>query len=142
MRGSNLSPHLREILEPTEPDIHGPGEENGLPSQADGAYQPYGRAANKPLVSVHFIRPDGSIRSFQYRHLDSDSRFDHERITLRFLGYQPTVVVIEGQHLWRLYDYLHQDRTPWIMEAARNFPEKGEPFVSKLTFIDVTETPR
>jgi hypothetical protein len=138
MRG-NLSSHLRQVLEEDEPQNPGPQEEGGLPPQAETAYQPYGRAANKPLVSVHFIMPDGCIRSFQYRHLDSDSRFEHQRITLRFLGYRPTEVVIEGQQLWQLFDYLHQDRMPWIMQAARDFPEKGKPFVSKLTFIDLTE---
>jgi hypothetical protein len=140
MRNSNLSPHLRQVLGQTDPDVIEPENEDwGLPSQTNGDYEPYGRAANKPLVSVHFVTPDGCIRSFQYRHLDSDSRFDRQRITLRFLGYRPTVVLIEGQHLWELYSYLHQDRTPWIMAAARNFPEKGKPFVSKLTFIDITE---
>jgi hypothetical protein len=131
--------HLHEIvrgLAPTSDEV----DENGLPSPDDTEYEPFGRAANKPLVSLHFITPDGKVQSFQYRHLDSDSRFEHGKIILRFLGYRPSMVVIEGQHLWQLYDYIHQDRTPWIMQASRNFPEKGKPFVSKLSFIDLVET--
>jgi hypothetical protein len=138
MKG-NLSPHLRDVLGESEAESNGAEQESGLPSQAEGAYQAYGQPASKPLVSVHFITPDGCVRSFQYRHLDSDTRFEHRQITLRFLGYQPIQVVIEGQDLRQLYDQLHRDVTPWIMQAARDFPEKNKPFVSKLTFIDLTE---
>ncbi len=127
------SPVSRDAEELSEPD------ELGLPSQAESEYLPYGRPANKPLVSVHFITPDGKVQSFQYRHLDSDSRFEHGKIVLRFLGYRPTMVVIEGQQLWRLYDYLHQDRMPWVMQATRDFAEAGKPFVSKLSFVNLIE---
>ena len=82
------------------------------------------------------------MRSFQYRHLDSDTRFEHRQITLRFLGYQPIMVVIEGRQLRQVYDQLHRNVTPWVMQATRDSPEKNKPFVSKVTFIDVTETDR
>lgn len=110
MKG-RIPAHLHDVLAKSEPDIDGNEFDSGLPSQSDGEYVPYGRPANKHLVSIHFITPDGRVRSFQYRHLDSDSRFNHQQITLRFLGFRPTTVVIEGKHLWQLYDYLHQDRT-------------------------------
>jgi hypothetical protein len=138
----NLSPHLRDVLGESEAESNGAEQESGLPSQAEGTYQAYGQPVSKPLVSVHFITPDGCVRSFQYRHLDSDTRFEHRQITLRFLGYQPIQVVIEGQHLRQLYDQLHRNVTPWIMQAARDFPEKNKPFVGKLTFIDLTERER
>ena len=50
------------------------------------------------------------------------------------------MVVIEGQHLRQVYDQLHRNVTPWVMQAARDFPEKNKPFVSKLTFIDSDRT--
>jgi len=139
MKG-NLSPHLRELL--GEAESNGAGDDSGLPSPADGTDRAYGEPASRPLVSVHFVTPDGCVRSFQYRHLDSDTRFEHRQITLRFLGYQPIMVVIEGQHLRQLYDQLHCNVTPWVMQVARDFPEKDKPFVSKLTFIDMTECER
>ena len=141
MKG-NLSPHLREVLGESEAEGSGAELDSGLPSPAEGTYQAYGQPASKPLVSVHFITPDGCVRSFQYRHLDSDTRFEHRQITLRFLGYQPMMVVIEGQHLRQVYDQLHRNFTPWVMQAARDFPEKNKPFVSKLMFIDMTERER
>lgn len=141
MRG-NLSPHLREVMKPSEADGSGVDDEAGLPSQAEGEYRAYGLPANKPLVSVHFITPDGMVRSFQYRHLDSDTRFDHRQITLQFLGFRPMKIVIEGRHLWQLYDYIHQDRVAWIMQAGRDFAEEGQPIVSNIIFIDLTEAER
>lgn len=128
-----VSPTHRDEKEPDDQD------ELGLPPQAESEYLPYGRPANKPLVSVHFITPDGRVQSFQYRHLDSDSRFEHGKIVLRFLGYRPKMVVIEGQQLWRLYDYIHQDRMPWVMQASRDFAESGKPFVSNLSFVDLID---
>jgi hypothetical protein len=136
MRG-RVPAHLHEVIRDRS---QADEEEYGLPAQADGEYEPYGRAAHKPLVSLHLITPDGKVHSFQYRHLDSDSRFEHQKIVLRFLGYCPTMIVIEGHHLWQLYDYIHQDRMPWVMQAARDFPEKDKPFVSKITVIDLIES--
>lgn len=136
MRGNNVPAHLREVIGSSD---LGDAGEFGLPTQDSESYEPYSRASHKPLVSLHFITPDGCIRSFQYRHLDSDSRFEHQKITLRFLGFRPTMVIIEGQQLWQLYDYIHQDRMAWVMQAAREFREKDEPFVSKLTFVDLID---
>jgi hypothetical protein len=141
MRG-NLSPRLREVMEPSDAAGNVLDDDAGLPSQAEGEYRAYGLPANKLLVSVHFITPDGTVRSFQYRHLDSDTRFDHRQITLQFLGFRPVKIVIEGRHLRQLYDYLHQDRTPWVMQAARDFSEEGQPVVSNITFIDLAEGER
>jgi hypothetical protein len=141
MKG-RIPAHLQDVLAKPEPEIDGADDDRGLPSQTDGKYLPYGRPANKHLVSIHFITPDGRVRSFQYRHLDSDTRFEHQQITLRFLGFRATTVVIEGQHLWQLYDYIHQDRIPFVREAARNFSEEGKPFVSKIRFIDTAERDR
>ena len=70
MKG-NLSPHLRDVLGESERKATGLSRRSGLPSQAEGTYQAYGQPASKPLVSIHFITPDGCVRSFQYRHLDS-----------------------------------------------------------------------
>lgn len=141
MKG-NLSPHLREVVGNSERESSIPQDEPGLPSLAEGDYAPYGLPANRPLVSIHFITPDGRVRSFQNRHLDSDSRFDHGQITLQFLGFRPIKVVIEGRHLWQLYSYIHLNRCAWIMQAARNFANEGEPIVSKLTFIDLVDADR
>jgi hypothetical protein len=111
----------------------------GIPDLANGEYQAFGPVSLQSLVSLHFIRPDGTIRSFQYRHLDSDSLYQPGKLVLRFLGWRPTMVVIEGQQLLRLYDYVHQDRVPWVMQAARDFREKDKPIVSKLHFVDLID---
>src|SRR4051794_3819674 len=96
-------------------------EEEGLPSLKPGEYRAHGRPANKPIHSVHFVTPAGTVRSFQYVHLDSGSRYTAERITIQFMGLEPVRVTIEGRNLWRLYDYLHQHRVPWVLVAAREF---------------------
>lgn len=90
-------------------------DERGLPSLVAGEYRPFGRPSNKPLYSLHFISPTGDVRSFQYCHLDSDSRYTQGTITIRFvgassLGLPPIQIVCEGRNFWRLYDYLYQHR--------------------------------
>lgn len=138
MRDSS-SRHLREQLHGTEPHTNGSEAESGLPEQADGEYSAFPPPANKPQVSLHFITPDGRVRTFQYRHLDSDTSFEPEKITLRFLGFRPIMVVIEGQHLWQLYDNIHRDLCRWVRQAPREFAEEGQPIVRKFTFVDLTE---
>src|SRR5258708_538800 len=86
----------------------------------DADYTPFGRRA-KPEFSLHFIKPAGTIRGFQYAHLDSDSHYTAECITLRFMGIAPVQVCIHGRCLRELYDLIHQHRVPFVGEAARGF---------------------
>ncbi len=112
--------------------------EEGLP--ANGApYAAFSRRSNKPEFSLHFLTAAGTMRSFQYAHLDSDSGFTAECITLRFMGMMPMKVVIDGRNLRQLYDYLHQHRVAWIREAARAYGTDGEPLVTKVTITPVKE---
>jgi hypothetical protein len=129
--------NLRSVLRSTTTESV-PEEETGLPLLMDGEYQPYGRPANKPLYSIHFIDSSREIRSFQYVHLDSDSTYSPDCITLRFLGMEPVKVSIHGRNLWRLHDYIHQHRVPWILEAARDLARDGQPIVTEVVFADVT----
>jgi hypothetical protein len=105
-----------------------------LPDLGEGEYQPYSRPANKPIHSIHFITAKGTIRSFQYVHLDSDSRYSGEKIELRFIGMEPVRVVIQGRNLWRLYDYVHQHRASWVTEASKDFAPDGQAIVTAIQF--------
>ena len=112
--------------------------EETLPAN-DDAYSPFSRRSNKPEFSLHFITPAGTMRSFQYAHLDSDSGFTAECITLRFMGLVPMKVLIHGRNLRPLYDGIHQHRTLWVREAARAFAGDNEPIVTKVKFEPVKE---
>lgn len=96
------------------------------------AYQAHARPGNKLLPSIHFILGDRSIRTCQYIHLESDSRFSPlpqgkgHRLAFRFSGSTSVGVVIEGRNLWRLYDYIAQHRMPWICELAEGRDFEGE----------------
>jgi hypothetical protein len=109
-----------------------PGNDELLPSVTDGNYQPYARPTSKPVYAIHFMKPKGEIFSFQYIHLDSNSHFSAECITLRFIGFDPVTVRLRGRNLWRLYDYLHQHRMPWIAEASTDFAADGQPVITKV----------
>jgi len=122
------------FLDQFMPSAAEPPEELGLPALKEGEYQPHARPSNKPLYSLHFITPDGNVRSFQYHHLDSNSQYTAGQITLRFMGIKPVEVTIQGINLWQLYDYIHLHRVAWIMQAARPFAENGKTAVSSLTF--------
>ncbi len=115
-------PHRREEADAELPDLHA------------GEYQAYARPANKPIHSIHFINTKGEIRSFQYVHLDSDSRYFPEKIVLRFLGAEPVGITIRGRNLWRLYDYIHQHRTAWVAESPRDFAVDCQPCVTNVCF--------
>jgi hypothetical protein len=80
-----------------------------------------------------------SLTSFQYAHLDSHSTDTAEFITLKFLGMEPVKVAIRGRNLWRLYDYIHQHRVAWIMQASRDFAQDGQTIISQVTFAAVKE---
>jgi hypothetical protein len=47
-------------------------------------------------------------------------------------------VTIRGRNLWRLYDYIHQHRIPWIMQASRDFSQDGQTIVTDIVFTNVT----
>ncbi len=79
------------------------------------------------------------MRSFQYAHLDSNSSFTAECITLRLMGMAPVKVLIHGRNLRQLYDYIHQHRTAWVREAARPFAADDETIVTKVKIDPVKE---
>ena len=133
------NPRLRSVLRAGAVEPPSADDESGLPSLQDGEYQPFARPSNKPIHALHFVDPKGEVRSFQYVHLDSDSRFEAERITLRFLGMEPTKVTIEGRNLWRAYDYIHQHRIAWIMASSRDMAQNGQPIVTRVSFTIIRE---
>jgi hypothetical protein len=131
------NPHLRTVMRASGSDLPQAEDELGLPSPGEKQYVPYARPANRPLYSIHFISPKGEVRSFQYVHLDSNSSFSAECITLKFLGMEPEKVVIRGRNLWRLYDYIHQHRMPWVVQAARDFAQDGQTVITQVAFTAV-----
>jgi hypothetical protein len=135
-------PHLREVLRTTQPQAAEPEEEVGLPTLRDGDYQAHALPSNKPLSAIHFVSPKGDVRSFQYVDLDSDSRFMPECITLRFTGMDVLQVQIQGRNLWRLYDYIHQNRMRWVRESAHDLAKDGQPLVTRVAISLVKDEGR
>jgi hypothetical protein len=131
--------HLRKVLSRLN-EKRPPDEELGLPSLQE-PYRPYARPAQKPLFAIHFINPQGDVRSFQYMHLDSDSNYTPGQIALRFTGLKIVNVVISGRNLWELYDYLHQHRTAWVRQAARDFAADGEAIVTRIANLEIGSVP-
>lgn len=116
-----------------------------LPAASDD-YQPYARAANRPLVSLHLILKDRSIENFQYGELTSRSRFvpaDAESggnlLILRFAGLEATEVQIAGRNLRALFDLITQHRIAWVAEMPqeRDFADSTSPVVSRIGFRPV-----
>ncbi len=107
----------------------------------DGAYQAHARASNKPVQALHCVLGKDGVRSFQYVHLDSDSLFQlttsGQAIVVRFAGLKPFQVTIRGRNLWRLYDYLHQHRMPWIRLADRDFADDKESIITAIAIEEV-----
>ena len=129
---------IRAILEaPPEGarnEQDGPAEAEGLETflPESTAYQAHARPGNKLLPSIHFILRDRSIRTCQFMHLESDSRFaalpqgKGQRLAFRFAGSIAVAVVVEGRNLWRLYDYITQHRMPWVCELPEGRDFEGE----------------
>lgn len=125
-------------IDPDRDQTDGKEEPGGLEgfSPESTAYQAHARAANKLLPSIHFILRDRSIRTCQFMHLESDSRFEMlpqgegQRLAFRFASSVAVAVVLEGRNLWRLYDYIAQHRMPWVCEL----PE-GQDFEDDRTAV-------
>lgn len=130
-----------ELVRDTERESAGEGM---LPDPENG-YVAYARPANKPVYALHCILGKDGYRSFQYVHLDSSSRFAVEGksqvIRLQFCGSKTIAVTIRGRNLWKLYDYIHQHRIPFVMrvEDGRDFAANDEPVVTAIEFSEVTE---
>lgn len=133
------NPHLRTVMRQANSDSPVADDESGLPSLSERQYVAFARPANKPLYSIHFVNPKGEVHSFQYVHMDSYSSYTAECITLKFLGMEPVKVLIRGRNLWRLYDYIHQHRTAWVMQAARDFAQDGQTIVTQVSFAAVRQ---
>lgn len=105
-------------------------------------YEAYGRAANKPLYTLHCCLGADGYRSFQYVHLDSWSHFESsaegQTIRLRFGGTRLVDVTIAGRNLRLLYDYIHQHRMPWIRLCDNSFTDGAKPIITRLR-IDAVE---
>jgi hypothetical protein len=114
-------------------------EDSGLPPLPAKDYKPHSSPANKPVFTIHFMKPSGEIRSFQYVDLDSDSRYEPGVIRVRFTGTTVLEVIIHGRNLWRLYDGIHRQVIRWVMEATRDFAKDGDSIVSR---IDIREVKR
>jgi hypothetical protein len=133
------NPHLRHVMRAATSEFPQADDESGLPSLDERQYVAHARSANKPIYAIHFVNPKGEVHSFQYVHLDSNSSFAAECITLKFIGMEPVKVVIRGRNLWRLYDYIHQHRMAWVMQAARDFTQDGQTIVTQVNFIALKE---
>jgi len=139
---------IRAIVDaPTaDPDRREPGveEADGLEgfSPESTAYQAHARAGNKLLPSIHFILRDRSIRTCQFMHLESGSRFEFlpqgkgHRLAFRFGGSTSLGVVIEGRNLLRLYDYIAQHRMAWVCELPeeRDFEDDRAAVARSICF--------
>lgn len=110
-----------------------------------GSYHAFGRPANRPLCTLHFALGKEGYRSYPFMSLDGDSRFTVDGkghvIVLRFAGMTPVTVTIRGRNLARLYDYIHQHRTPWVMriDEGRDFVEGDEPVVTGIEIEEIKQ---
>jgi len=143
-------PSIRAILDappqmdPIRGGPEGSEEAGGLETfSPDGmAYQAHARPGNKLLPSIHFILRDRSIRTFQYMHLESNSRFEPlpqgkgQRLTFRFASSSAVGVVIEGRNLFRLYDYITLHRMAWVCELdeGRDFEDEKAAVIRSFKF--------
>lgn len=113
-----------------------------LPDPKD-EYKAYARVSGKPVFTLHFILGKDGLVSFQYKDLDSNTSIKMtdrgQAITLRFGGIKPVEIVITGRSLFKLYDYIHQHRMPWVMKADRDFAVDKEPVINQVTITGIKE---
>jgi hypothetical protein len=116
-----------------------PEEAEPLPA-IDAPYKAFSRRSNQEEFAIHFITPAGTMRSFEYVDLDSDSSYTAECITLYFGGRRMWKVMIHGRRLREAYGNIHQRRISWVREAEREFvdDEDDQPFVAKVGIEPIT----
>lgn len=133
MKGST-QPHLEQFFQqklgmPAQPASKKREREGSLPWEG-GDYVPYPRRSNAPELSLVCVKADGMLHGFQYAHLDSNSEFTPQCITLRFMGWE---VKIHGPNLGQFFYDVHQHLMPWVREAARPHADDDESIVTKIT---------
>jgi hypothetical protein len=139
--------HLKDYLSRSSGGTRGGAESAPAPSlpESSGEYRAYGRASADPLYSLHFILGADGLRSFQYSHLDSDTRLTFDRngqtIGLKFAHSTVTIVRLHGRNLRLLYDYIHQHKCPWVeqLEAGRDFDAGDDPVVTAIVIKEEKE---
>jgi hypothetical protein len=104
------------------------------------------RPANKLLTRLHVVLKSGVVRSFQYMHLDSGSKFDGNEFTFVFIGAKHLQVEVKGHgpKLWAIYDYCCLHRWPYLREALGNagkFAADGETVITEIKITDITPPP-
>ena len=130
---------------PPTPDA-APKEEAVSTPKPGEDYQAFGAPAGKPLPRVHFFLRDRTVRAGLYADLDSFPEYapaqgaDGDRLILCFKSRIITEVVIEGRHLWPLFDYLTLNRMPWVRELSseRDFEPEASAVVHRILFRPAT----
>lgn len=142
---------IQALLTRTDPGPVAPGaparEEEEAISLASfvGDYRAYGTPGNKTLPRVHFFLKNRVVRVGLYADLDSFPEFTPasgqagDTLVLCFKARIITEVVIEGRHLWPLFDYLCLQRMPWVRElpAERDFEAESTAVVHRILFRPV-----
>lgn len=125
--------HQPEPEEPKDPEALTIADMNGAAAL---------RPANKNLTRLHVVQKDGSVHSFQYHHLDSNSVFDGHGFTLLFVGAKHWQVAVKGSgpKLWAIYDYLTLHRWPYLREEPRAFEDDGKAAAKATIFTEIKIT--
>ena len=101
----------------------------------------YGRVGRRPQMMVSFVRSTGETEAISYSLLYRVHSENIDRGFTAFFG--PTEVVVEGQQLGRLLDYLCEHRVATIREAGygAEFAAEGEAGVVSRLVIRRPELP-
>lgn len=127
-------PHLEQVFQrQLQSQANNGTESNGSLPSPDSEYRAFARRSNAPEFSLIVILPTGRMRGFQYAHLDSDSDFTSECITLRFMGTSPRELTIHGRNMTEGFTNIHAHRCAWMREAAEAFADDDETIITRIT---------
>ena len=111
------------------------------PYPAGGEYQAYARPATQAVCGLHLFFPDGTVTNYQYAQLVGPNEFmpsglgTGNLLTFRFAGHRVAELVVEGRHLWPLFDYVSRHRMPWVcvLPKERDHEPEDKPVVHRVT---------
>lgn len=110
----------------------------------DGRYSTL-RPTNHNIPRLHVVERSGTVHTYQYVHLQSDSSFaateNGQVFTLEFALTDQRLarITVEGRNLWRVFDYCTLHRWPYLKAADRDIAQGKEPVITDIRIEEMVQ---
>jgi hypothetical protein len=141
-RAAAVRQMVPEMPPDTGAEVPAMDELDPLPGPGD-PYKAYGRAENKPLLTLSFLK-DSAVEGFAYSDLRRMSWLPADTpsgrvLMLRFVESVTTEVLLDGRNLELMHANLCRHRIPWVrmLPPGKMLSDKNAEVVTDIKFHEV-----